>query len=522
MSKIPTLMHGNDGEVFDLEMHADLGRLALGVLLKEISDTLAFKGESLNGTINNLNFKASGSSAPNFSQNRSFWACDPTFSFNPSVSYSAGIKAKGLGDSVVPLIESMKFKENLLSQPDTIGLATETVRYSFNGNLNLDPADFRFTSNININGNIYAGCRSFPGIHWMPSASTSVAKNIKFNNKKLKTPSTHPLSFTLALTIPSFNKTQEQLTKGKNGVSYSTKSYPEISGIKIENLKLNNLFSSIIDNNSFIGDSVQSVAAQAINNTRISGGLLNFVSFGYLTKAIEGGLKAFSSPVSYGIKNKVVSMMKDELEGKSSEIETTVNETLQSEQFTESVAFQNLATSFRDTITATTWRSSEYPMATDSTITPSVQSFDNNSLFQNQNSNTINTETNILEGTRKTDILTGGNDDDILIGMEKGDLLIGGGGQDIFRYTSPKHSRAKKNRLDLIDDFSREQADQIDVSTLHDDLIFISKSKFSNKAGEVRFQNGLLSIDLSGNGASNFDILIDTTFAIKNNDLILN
>ena len=522
MSKIPTLMHGNDGEVYDLELYADVGRLVLGALFKEISDTLAFKGESLNGTINNLNLKASGSSAPDFSQNRSFWLCDPTFSFNPSVSYSAGIKAKGLGDSVVPLIESMKFKENLLSQPDSIGLATETVRYSFNGKLNLGPADFRFTSNININGNIYAGCRSFPGSWAMPSASTSIAKNIRFNNKELKTPSTHPLSFTLALTIPSFNKTQEQLTKSKDGVSYSTKSYPEISGIKIENLKLNNLFSSIIDNNSFIGDSVQSVAAQAINNTSIRGGLLNSVSLGYLTKAIEGGLKAFSSPVSYGIKNKVVSMMKDMLEGKSSEIETTVNETLQSEQFTESVAFQNLVTSFRDNITAKTWRSSEYPLATDSTITPSVQSFDNNSLFQNQNSNTVNTETNVLEGTRKNDILTGGNDDDILIGMEKGDLLIGGGGQDIFRYTSPKHSRAKKNRLDLIDDFSREQADQIDVSSLHDNLIFISKSKFSNKAGEVRFQNGLLSIDLSGNGASNFDILIDTTFAIQNNDLILN
>jgi hypothetical protein len=522
MSKIPTLMHGNDGEVYDLELYADVGRLVLGALFKEISDTLAFKGESLNGTINNLNLKASGSSAPDFSQNRSFWLCDPTFSFNPSVSYSAGIKAKGLGDSVVPLIESMKFKENLLSQPDSIGLATETVRYSFNGKLNLGPADFRFTSNININGNIYAGCRSFPGSWAMPSASTSIAKNIRFNNKELKTPSTHPLSFTLALTIPSFNKTQEQLTKSKDGVSYSTKSYPEISGIKIENLKLNNLFSSIIDNNSFIGDSVQSVAAQAINNTSIRGGLLNSVSLGYLTKAIEGGLKAFSSPVSYGIKNKVVSMMKDMLEGKSSEIETTVNETLQSEQFTESVAFQNLVTSFRDNITAKTWRSSEYPLATDSTITPSVQSFDNNSLFQNQNSNTVNTESNVLEGTRKNDILTGGNDDDILIGMEKGDLLIGGGGQDIFRYTSPKHSRAKKNRLDLIDDFSREQADQIDVSSLHDNLIFISKSKFSNKAGEVRFQNGLLSIDLSGNGASNFDILIDTTFAIQNNDLILN
>ena len=153
MSKIPTLMHGNDGGFFDLDLTADLGRLALGVMLKEISDTLAFKGESLNGTINNLNLIGSGSDAPNFSQNRSFWSCDPTFSFNPSVSYSAGIKAKGLGDSVVPLIESMKFKENLLSQPDSIGLATETVRYSFDGNLNLDPADFRFTSNININGN---------------------------------------------------------------------------------------------------------------------------------------------------------------------------------------------------------------------------------------------------------------------------------------------------------------------------------------------------------------------------------
>ena len=522
MSKIPTLMHGNDGESYDLELTADLGRLALGVMLKEISDTLAFKGESLNGTINNLNIKASGSPALNYAKDFSFWGCYPTFSLKSRTSYSATIKAMGLGDSVVPLIENMEFKENSLSQPDNIGLATETVRYSFNGNINLDEADFRFTSKVNINGNIYAACTEFPGNYFMPSASTSISKNKVFNNQKLKTPSTHPLSFTLALTIPSFNKTQEQLIKGKNGVSYSTKSYPEIAGIKIENLKLNNLFSSIIDNNSFIGDSVQSLAAQTLNDTRISGGLLNSLTGGAITKAIEGGLKALSSPASYGIKNKVVSMMKGQLEDKAPEIEKAVNETLQSEKFTESVVFKNLVTSFRDTITAKTWRSSEYPLATDSTITSSVQSFDNNSLFQNQNSNTVNTETNVLEGTRKNDILTGGNDDDILIGMEKGDLLIGGGGQDIFRYTSPKHSRAKRNRLDLIDDFSREQADQIDVSTLHDDLIFISKSKFSNKAGEVRFQNGLLSIDLSGNGASNFDVLIDTTFAIKNNDLILN
>ena len=518
MTNLPTLMHGNDGDFFDLELTADLGRIALGVLLKEISDTLTFKGESLSGTINNLNIKATYGKKENFSKGYDFVSCDPTFSFRPYVSFSGEIKAKGLGDSVVPLIESMEFQENSLSQPDDIGLATETVRYSFNANINLDQADFRLTSRSNINGGIYVGCNSFPGSWLLPSASSSISKDIKFNNKELKTPSTHPVSFTLALTIPSFNETQERLIKGNNGVSYSTKSFPEISGIKIEDLNLNNLFSSIIDSNPFIGKTIQSVAAQGVNNTRISSGLLMGVTGLFLTPIIESGLRSFSSYVSAQITSDQISNIKKKFNDKTPEIAKIVNKTLQSEEFKESGAFKSLTTSYRDTITSETWRSSEYPLVANSTI---PQTLGSNNFSQNHASIAPNSEINLLEGTRKHDKLKGGDDDDMLTGMEGGDLLIGGDGQDIFKYTSPKDSRAKRNRLDIIDDFSRKHGDQIDVSILHDNLSFIRDSEFSNKAGEVRFQDGLLSIDLSGNGASNFDVLININFGIKNNDLIL-
>ena len=518
MSNPPTLMHGNDGDLYDLEFTTDLGSIILGTVLKEVSDTLTFKSDAFNGTINNLNFKASYGKAHDFSSGISVPLCNPTFRFKPSISFSGGIKAQGLGDSVIPLIESMEFRENSLSQPDDIGLATETVRYSFDANINLDQADFRFNSRFNIKGGLYTGCGSIPGSWALPSAATSISKDIVFNNQKLKTPATHPVSFTLALTIPSFNGSQEQLTKSNNGVSYSSKSFPEISGIKIENLKLNNLFSSIIDNNPFIGNTVQSVAVQAINNTRVSSGLLAGVAGLFLKPIIEVGLKSFSGPISNKIKDIAIPIIKDKFNGNEGSIQTTVNETLESKEFKESAAFKNLASSFKDQITEKTWRSSEYPMEKSSLLNTLGAS----SLGPNQNSTPANTEPNSLVGTRKQDKLIGSEGDDTLIGMERGDLLIGGEGKDIFKYTSPKHSRAKRNRLDLINDFSRKQGDRIDVSILHDNLSFISDSEFSNKAGEIRVQNGLISIDLTGNGASNFDVLVNTILNIKNNDLILN
>ena len=69
------------------------------------------------------------------------------------------------------------------------------------------------------------------------------------------------------------------------------------------------------------------------------------------------------------------------------------------------------------------------------------------------------------------------------------------------------------SRRDVITDFERG-VDRIDLASIdaraatdaHDAFEFIGKSRFSERAGELRRDDGLIEADLDGDGAADFQI----------------
>jgi Ca2+-binding RTX toxin-like protein len=142
-------------------------------------------------------------------------------------------------------------------------------------------------------------------------------------------------------------------------------------------------------------------------------------------------------------------------------------------------------------------------------------------------------ETMVFDGSRETggnfrlfggasnDVLTGGAGNDLISGGLRGDILTGGGGNDIFRYDSVEESNSVGR--DSIQDFSA--GDLIDLSRIDANTLiegdqtfdFIGNAAFSNKAGELRFENvssggsiWLVQGDVDGDGVSDFELTVIT------------
>ena len=124
-----------------------------------------------------------------------------------------------------------------------------------------------------------------------------------------------------------------------------------------------------------------------------------------------------------------------------------------------------------------------------------------------------------LNGLEEADLLIGLKGNDSLQGGRGADVLIGGKGKDRFLYTNVKDSPDKKGKGDHILDFGKK--DKINLQALADELQFIKKRKFTGMAGEVRFANETLSIDIDGDQSADFAVAMPGVEKLKGSNLLL-
>ena len=82
---------------------------------------------------------------------------------------------------------------------------------------------------------------------------------------------------------------------------------------------------------------------------------------------------------------------------------------------------------------------------------------------------------------------------------------------------------------DLITDFRRAQGDRIDLSGIDANgnlagdqaFAFIGTAAFSRVAGQARFGNGLLQLDVNGDGRSDMDVAAQGLTALLATDFYL-
>jgi hypothetical protein len=126
-----------------------------------------------------------------------------------------------------------------------------------------------------------------------------------------------------------------------------------------------------------------------------------------------------------------------------------------------------------------------------------------------------------IVGTSERDFITGLGGNNQISGSLAGDILLSTKGSDIFRYTQPEDSQPGRTSRDFIGGFTNN--DKIDLSSLSSELelSFIGKSRFSRSPGEIRYQAGLLSVDLTGDGSPDFEIEIAGKPGLGLSNLIL-
>ena len=132
-----------------------------------------------------------------------------------------------------------------------------------------------------------------------------------------------------------------------------------------------------------------------------------------------------------------------------------------------------------------------------------------------------------LYGENGNDNLSGGSGNDQITGGTGTDTLIGGSGADRFIFTAINQS-VNGSRRDVITDFRASEGDLIDLSGIDADYTrsgnqafdFIGRESFSGEAGELRFSGGILSGDVNGDGAGDFQIAVSGHSTLYSDDFI--
>ena len=133
-----------------------------------------------------------------------------------------------------------------------------------------------------------------------------------------------------------------------------------------------------------------------------------------------------------------------------------------------------------------------------------------------------------LVGGKGRDHLSGGGGRDLLIGSAGQDKLTGGGGSDRFRFEKELDSGTGRKARDVINDFV-SGTDLIDLSPMDartktakdDKFTYIGDQKFSDRAGELRLDDSILSGDTDGNGRADFEIFLANDIDVLRDALIL-
>ncbi|MGO1077574.1 calcium-binding protein [Inquilinus sp. CA228] len=150
-------------------------------------------------------------------------------------------------------------------------------------------------------------------------------------------------------------------------------------------------------------------------------------------------------------------------------------------------------------------------------------------------------EIEILSGSQGNDSLVGDTNANTLQGWDGGDVLSGAGGQDTltggaggdrFVYGSAAQSPVGAN-ADRITDFSRAEADRIDLSAIDANTVaagdqafsFIGTATYTGVAGQLRFAQagGVTTVagDINGDAVSDFHIVLTGTIALVAADFVL-
>ncbi|MCR6499224.1 calcium-binding protein [Shinella sp. CPCC 101442] len=135
---------------------------------------------------------------------------------------------------------------------------------------------------------------------------------------------------------------------------------------------------------------------------------------------------------------------------------------------------------------------------------------------------------NVLKGLGGDDALAGRAGNDVLVGGRGTDLLQGDAGADRFDFNSRLESVRGDGR-DVILDFNHGERDRIDLrdidaisgQTGNQAFSFIGANAFSEKAGELRFKNGIVSGDTNGDGRADLEIEIRGVDSLLKGDFLL-
>ena len=125
---------------------------------------------------------------------------------------------------------------------------------------------------------------------------------------------------------------------------------------------------------------------------------------------------------------------------------------------------------------------------------------------------TGNALNNTLTGNAGNNTLSGQGGNDTLYGGGGADTLTGGRGADTFVFLALGDMGVGLGLRDVVTDFRAGQGDRIDLSALDavagggdDAFVYVGALAFSG-AGQLRFENGILSGEVTGNGVADFEI----------------
>ena len=123
----------------------------------------------------------------------------------------------------------------------------------------------------------------------------------------------------------------------------------------------------------------------------------------------------------------------------------------------------------------------------------------------------------LLSGGYGNDVLDGGAGNDTLIGGLGADILSGGVGNDIFKYNALAEL-GNQSSTDRITDFS--VGDKIDLSAITG-LTFNATGVFSGAGNEIISKYGELDIDINGDKAAEYFLLLTGVTSLVATDFIL-